>query len=465
MVTNRLAELSNDLRVQKLPNTLLTTASQHLTPDGKLQARAINPRKADRRGNLVDLSHTWEEAGVPPLVIAQYLSTDSQWLRSRGADELLQALDDQPMAVIAFLQLHFGQLYAEVVQHCLNARSHPEHGFNDHSLVHIQDLLDSFAKLSQHGGYSQQEKIAVHTAIFTHDMGNAVSRETHQILSAYLFLASFDRELATDPFLAQCMRAVMWHEAGSVNGQVEHLLRQQDEDQLSSLELLDQFGSKFSRVDSSLRLLDKLSIGRKRVLNGQPAKWNRLVDDAHFLVNALFERDSIEFDQTGHKCRVTFEFSLYPNSKLNVPELIYPKHHRKIDSRSKLSQEEFFVSEQMRRAYREGKRVYFESATATLLSLYQDRITLIALDFFNIFPELDEVELYLVDPHEFFHQTDSVWPNHEQLIRNEPIILRFQRSVVAEQLRHFQSYTDDIDPRQFVNQINSLTQKVERGSK
>lgn len=146
----------SSLDMPRLPHNVLHWAGQHVLSDGSLLA--ANHGRGTTRKRQVPLQRAWQESGIPGGVRQAYLDDSSgQWLSGKPADEILQATTDSWSGLEAYLLSLFLNLYQHVVQPRLNATSNPDHGFNDHSMVHINDLLKLFSEvLEVFGGFSEQ---------------------------------------------------------------------------------------------------------------------------------------------------------------------------------------------------------------------------------------------------------------------------------------------------------------------
>jgi hypothetical protein len=365
---------------------------------------------SDGAGHIaVPAADYYRTLGVTPHKISTLFDERKRLKYTFSPDLLINGTDDKTAEFTDWMYELVRPLY-EAVQLYLDETGHdPEIGFNNHELdLHIHALLILASFLCSDGALSQKDKNLLMAAIMMHDIGNAFNRFAHPEIGDLMQLHIFGEDIGKIDEFTSYREAIHYHDEKISSRIITDLMSKIEADPTITPEdrsqaFMTAFGERFSIITSYLRMVDKAHFGRDRIKNTRPLTQKSFKDE-HIMLNALFHLDIQRLDE-----HFNFEekedgkrrFSLTATFSLSPSESI-PESYEVFHNKNRTGEVELFVPEAMKKAYKENGILYFSSGYARFVHLYYDRMMLMALDVFNMYPDVDEVNFNFIDPRRRF---------------------------------------------------------------
>lgn len=364
-------------------------------------------------------------------------NADGSLKRTESPDKILNGIEDPPELFLEWLY-QFCRPFYEPIQAVLDETGHnPEIGFNNHELdKHIIFLINLLSYILRENKMNPREINLLLVAIFMHDMGNAFNRFAHPEISDLMQLRIFGSDISQIEEFSAYRSAIHYHDEKISTRIISSMVNEvKDRNNLTELQkskvFLAMYKSKFSMIDSLMRLVDKLHFGRGRVLNTRGLSAES-IKDSHIVVNSLFHLDGeklsdhikVTEDEYGRRSlKIVATFTLTPDEKFI--------HHTSgiVVSKNRTGAQELRVPPQMRKDFKEKGVVYLASTFKTFVELYSERMVLMALDSFRINPTLSEVTFEFIDPRKEF--VDKNGNN----VRVNPYIITLNRESILDQVQ------------------------------
>lgn len=261
-----------------------------------------------------------------------------------------------------------------------------DNGFNEHGLSHAEDTLRLSLKLFSDLGI-QDERIIQRTVIesLTHDLGNLISRENHEVASVFLLEKLFP-ELKTRSGQWKLIRkAIIFHN-------IPFIKTLWNEDSKSQ-EKIDILSNTFCPDALMLMLTDKTSIGRKR-LSTKNIDRESVNKDIHIALNLM----ALDFDTVFSADRQTFkwliDFSAEPDLTTdygNISQLFF--HHEGHPA----NESQAFVPDTWHNLHKLYGIPHINSWYSSFIQTYFNRLELAILSSFALNPQQNIFEICVQD--------------------------------------------------------------------
>lgn len=417
--------------------------------------------KGSSRG-FEDSYEFWRGQNIDLQKLSAVVDDISRWIYIKDLHELEdKLLHGTREDFVAYMRSIYSDLEI-LIQPTLNSTAkYPSHGFNGHTWIsHIEGLIGGIHHLSDDLNLSDMEYKLVVFEIFAHDIGNALGRGAHAPNSIGLLMLIYGKEIFDVQELRPALRGVLFHDEPIIMPTVNLITYivececaglSQEKKSERFMELYAEFSSK---IESLLRLLDKGDSRRARVNNDIDLSSQALEDDPHFRSNIVWEIDptntGVRHDGEEKIFKIQYLFNMEPDevvAPLGSSLIIQPKH----------LPAELRMPEVIHNAFKRNKKIgYFDLITEEHVHIYHERIGLIVLDAFRVFPDIDKVEIKFHDPKEYQPKIGM----SRQRRKNEDISLTFLRS---NMLLAIEVFEDSVLRRLNVRQIDQTLDNLSQG--
>ncbi|OGK32916.1 hypothetical protein A3F57_03090 [Candidatus Roizmanbacteria bacterium RIFCSPHIGHO2_12_FULL_36_11] len=269
-----------------------------------------------------------------------------------------------------------------------------KHGFNRHGKEHVYAVTNLTAELLGKAGYDEQTIKRGLIAAMSHDIGNIISRENHEVLSA-LIIAEIFPELTRDTDQWDIVQdAVILHNEPALSP----LLAINDvflpDGSVDSRHRIEFLRTAISPEAKALLIADKVQVGRIRITQ-KDIDHTAISEDLHLLVNLMMETTQVGLSSE----KQTFNWSLNFTPGIAEDEQDMIRFAKSPSGQSRIFVPDHF--HQLHRRFTVGDHQlpidHSRSISSAFLNLYFDKLTLTIQAIFALYPTVDMVTIEIHD--------------------------------------------------------------------
>lgn len=420
--------------------------------------------------NFENAGELWLRSGVNRETVKTLVDSNSRWQFHQSLHELVSKL--KYGTITEFFDYISGvyQQLEGVVQPTLDTTARFPSGFNGHTPETHQDgLKERFLKNLPDLNLSELEIKIILFVIKYHDEGCSLGRASHSLNTLGILYLSYGEEIFHIPELQPALKAIMYHDEPVIMPVLDDLIEDakmlgKGLDESRQVEILLELIREFGSIELfMLLLLDKSDDRRERVGNTRLNKLstNDLWQDLYFLTNIGWKIDHFGLVhesndvKSSNTFRLKFDFDLSPDNKIATPEnsnlVLTPKDPNRPP--------EIRMPEAVHGTFKamSKEKGYFYLISDIYLHLHAQRIILVVLSAFEVYPGIEQVEIVFSDPKSYEAKVGS--SKKRQPRSNEDIVLSFSRDTLLSSIDTFRIAAESKTPAtKIADSLNAVEQ-------
>ena len=275
----------------------------------------------------------------------------------------------------------------EAINYSLNGST--KDGFNQHDIEHVSRVSNQACRFLEAAGYDGKCLKRAVIAAYCHDLGNLLSRKSHEIISANLTELIFP-ELVKDTEQWKIIKdAILFHNEPML---AETFAREGIREPSDQIDYLKKY---LPPEALAVLMADKIQVGRERITNKE-IETNVLDQDQHLELNLMVNTTSTEITDSSFVWNLDFNRYILKNESPKVRRFVKRKS---LDE----GEEERFkvhVSETVHRLHRSKSIPYHYTYASMFFDLYFDRNFLTMASVFALFENVQEFSICIHDKYD-----------------------------------------------------------------